>query len=176
MSNERPVPRNEEIELDNTKYIESETDTKGIITDANDYFCEISGYKKEELIGQPHNIVRHPDMPKIAFKLVWDRIKSGKNINAAIKNLAKDGRYYWVFTHFEIIRDINTKEITGYRAYRKAVSRHVKEILDPLYKKLVELEKEGGMEASEKYLNEVLAEAGEEVTFDNLLEEIHRLY
>jgi len=172
----KPTPIDEEIELDNTKYIESETDTQGVITDANDYFCEISGYTRDELIGRPHNIVRHPDMPKIAFKLVWDRIQSGKNINAAIKNLAKDGRYYWVFTHFEIIRDINTGEITGYRAYRKAVSRHTKEVLDRLYKKLVELEREGGMEASEKYLNEVLADAGEDVTFDNLLEEIYRLY
>jgi len=172
----KPEPLNEEILLDNTRYIESETDTQGVITDVNDYFCEISGYSRDELIGKPHNIVRHPDMPKIAFKLVWDRIKAGKNINAAIKNLAKDGRYYWVFTHFEIIRDINTKEITGYRAYRKAVSKHAKEVLDKLYKKLVEIEKEGGMEASEAYLNQVLHEAGEDVTFDNLLEEIYRLY
>ncbi len=172
----RPQPRNEEIPLDNTKYIESETDTKGVITGCNDYFAEISGYGKEELIGQPHNIVRHPDMPKIAFKLLWDRLKHGQNINVAIKNLAKDGRYYWVFTHFEILRDINTKEITGYKAYRKAVSKHAKEILDPLYKKLTAIEKEGGMEASEKYLEEVLAEAGEDITFDNLYENIYKFY
>ncbi len=172
----RPQPIDEEIVLDNTKYIESETDTKGIITDCNDYFAEISGYRKEELIGKPHNIVRHPDMPKIAFKLLWDRIQNGHNITAVIKNLAKDGRYYWVFTHFEIQRDINTKEITGYKAYRKAVSKYIKATLDPLYKKLVEIEKEGGMEASGKYLDEFLAQGGPDVTFDNLMEEIYRFY
>ncbi len=176
MQHKQPLPLNEEIQLDNTKYIESETDTKGIITGCNDYFTEISGYTKEELIGQPHNIVRHPDMPKIAFKLLWDHIKQGKNITAVIKNLAKDGRYYWVFTHFEIIRDINTKEITGYKAYRKAVSKHIKGILDPLYKKLSKIEKEGGMKASEKALDEFLRQGGEDVGFDNLMEEIYRFY
>ena len=172
----RPEPINEEIILDNTKYIESQTDKKGIIIDCNDYFAEISGYTKDELLGQPHSIVRHPDMPRIVFKLLWDRIQNGHNITAVIKNLAKDGRFYWVFTHFEIIRDINTKEIKGYKAYRKAVSKYIADILLPLYKKLVEIEKVGGMEASEKYLNEFLAEKGDHITIDNLMEEIHRFY
>lgn len=166
----------EEIILDRSKYIESQTDTKGIITLCNDYFAEISGYTKEELIGQPHNIVRHPDMPKIIFKLLWERIQNGKNILAVIKNRAKSGRYYWVFTHFETLRDINTKEIVGYRAYRKATSKHITAVLLPLYKKLVEIEKQGGMKASEKYLEEFLHEKGEHITIDNLMEEIHRFY
>ncbi len=173
---QRPTPVDEEIVLDNTKYIESATDTQGIITDCNDYFAEISGYTKAELIGKPHSIVRHPDMPKIAFKLLWDRIQHGHNITAVIKNLAKDGRYYWVFTHFEIERDINTKEITGYKAYRKAVSKYIKAVLDPLYKRLVEIEKEGGTKASEKALDEFLKSGGPDVTFDNLMEEIYRFY
>ncbi len=172
----RPEPIDKEIILDNTKYIESQTDKKGIIIECNDYFAEISGYSKDELIGQPHSIVRHPDMPRIAFKLLWDRIQSGHNLTAVIKNLAKDGRYYWVFTHFEIIRDINTKEIKGYRAYRKAVSKAITDILLPLYKKLVEIENESGMEESEKYLNEFLQEKGDDITIDNLMEEIHRFY
>jgi len=173
---QRLRPLDEEIQLDNTKYIESETDTKGIITDVNDYFCEISGYSREELIGQSHNIVRHPDMPKIAFKLLWDRLTAGRNANVPIKNLAKDGRYYWVFTHFEILRDINTKTIKGYRAYRKAVSGHAKEVLDPLYKKLTDIEQDGGMEASEAYLNEIFHNAGEDITFDTMYENIYLFY
>jgi len=172
----RPEPIDKEIILDNTKYIESQTDTKGIIIDCNDYFAQISGYSKDELIGQPHSMIRHPDMPRIIFKLLWQRIESGHNIIAVIKNLAKDGRYYWVFTHFEIIRDINTKKIKGYRAYRKAVSKHIADILLPLYKKLVEIEKDGGMSESEKYLDTFLASGGEDITIDNLMEEIHNFY
>ena len=170
------TPLDEEIELDNTKYIESETDSKGVITDCNDYFAQISGYDRDELIGKPHNIVRHPDMPRILFKLLWDRIEKGENVTAAIKNMAKDGRYYWVFTHFEIKRDMNSGEIRGYKAYRKAVSKHAKELLDPLYKKLVEIEKEGGMEASEKALEEFFATGGDDNGFDNFFEEIYRFY
>ena len=172
----KAIPIDEEIILDRSKYIESQTDTKGIITNCNDYFAEISGYSKEELISQPHNIVRHPDMPRIVFKLLWERIKEGKNILAVIKNMAKDGRYYWVFTHFETIRDINTKEIVGYKAYRKATSKHITEVLLPLYRKLVEIESKEGMDASEKYLNEFLRQKGEHITIDNLMEEIHRFY
>ncbi|MEJ2469266.1 MAG: PAS domain S-box protein, partial [Campylobacterales bacterium] len=68
-----PQPVDEEIKLDPKKYIVSKTDPKGIIEYGNDYFVEISGYKESELIGQPHNIIRHPDMPKVVFKLMWDR-------------------------------------------------------------------------------------------------------
>jgi PAS domain S-box-containing protein len=171
----RPTLIDEEIELRNNVYIESDTDPKGVITYANDYFAEISGYIPEELVGQPHNIVRHPDMPKILFKILWDRLKKGENFIAAVKNLAKDGRYYWVFTDFETVRD-DTGAITGYKAIRKKISHHVTDVLDPIYKKLVEVEQTGGMEASEKYLDEFLAAHGKDITVDNLLENIHRLY
>ena len=171
----RPEPINEEIELKNNVYIESDTDLKGVITYVNDYFAEISRYTPEELVGKPHNIVRHPDMPKVLFKILWDRIEKGHNFIAAIKNLAKDGRYYWVFTDFEALKDDAGKP-TGYKAVRKKISRHVTELLDPLYKKLVEVEKEGGMDASYHYLVDFLQSHGKDITVDNMLEEIHRLY
>ncbi len=171
----RPIPIDEEIELKNNVYIESDTDTKGIITYVNDYFAEISGYTKEELIGKPHSIVRHPDMPKVLFKILWDRIEQGNNFIAAVKNLAKDGRYYWVFTDFEVLKDDNDK-VTGYKASRKKISKHVTDFLNTVYKKLVEIEKEGGMEASEKYLTDFLRSHGDDITIDTMLEEIHRLY
>lgn len=85
-----------EIELDKKTMIVSETDEKGIIIYANDDFCSIAGYSKEELIGQPHNIVRHPDMPKAAFADLWSTIQGGKIWKGIVKNKTKDGNYYWV--------------------------------------------------------------------------------
>jgi len=168
--------KDEEIQLDSKKYIISETDEKGKITYCNDYFMEVSGYNKDELIGTAHNIVRHPDMPKIVFKLLWQTISSGKNINAVVKNLAKDGRYYWIFTAFEIKKDTNTNEIVGYHASRKSISHHVIEIIDSLYKELLNIEQKDGIDASEKYLIEFLKEKGEDIEFANIMEEIHRFY
>ena len=172
----KPTPIDEEIVLDPKRYIVSETDEKGKITFANDYFQEVSGYTEEELIGKPHNIVRHPDMPKVVFKLLWETIGSGKNINAVVKNLAKDGRYYWIFTEFEIRKDTDTGKIIGYHASRKKISRHVIEIIVELYAKLLEVEKSDGVEASEKYLIEFLKEKGDDIEFANIMEEIHRFY
>lgn len=172
----KPTPRNEEIELDPKRYIVSETDEKGRITYVNDYFVEISGYSKEELLGSPHSIIRHPDMPKVVFKLLWQTIKQGKNINAVVKNLAKDGRYYWIFTEFEIRKDTDTGAIIGYHASRKTISRHVIEIIDELYKKLLEIEKTKGVEESEKYLVNFLKEKGDDMEFADIMEEIHRFY
>ncbi|MDW8134975.1 MAG: PAS domain S-box protein [Bacteroidia bacterium] len=76
--------------------IVSETDTRGVITYANSKFCEVSGYSVEELVGKPHNIIRHPDMPKEAFKHLWDTIKAGKIWQGEVKNRRKDGSAYWV--------------------------------------------------------------------------------
>ena len=173
---DKPTPINEEIVLDPKRYIVSETDEQGKITFCNDYFMEISGYSRDELIGQPHSIVRHPDMPKVVFKLLWVMISTGHNINAVVKNLAKDGRYYWVFTSFEIRKDTDTGEIIGYHASRKAVSKHIVEVISELYTKLLEIENQDGVDASQKYLNRFLREKEEHIDFANLMENIHILY
>ena len=172
----KPIPLNEEIELDPKRYIVSETDEKGKITFCNDYFIEVAGYSKEELIGKPHSIIRHPDMPRVVFKLLWETISQGKNINAVVKNLAKDGRYYWIFTEFESRRDTDTGKIIGYNAARKSISSHVIEVIADLYKKLLEIEKQSGMEESEKYLIKFLKEKGNDIEFSNIMEEIHKFY
>ena len=172
----KPTPIDEEIPLDPKRYIVSETDEKGKITFCNDYFIEVCGYDKEELIGKPHSVIRHPDMPKVIFKLLWETISQGKNINAVIKNLAKDGRYYWIFTEFESRRDTDTGEIIGYTASRKSISKFVIEVITKLYRELLEVEKNEGIEASEKYLNDFLKEKGDDMTFANMMEEIHRFY
>lgn len=86
----------EEIKLNRNTMIVSETNEKGIIVYANDDFCSIAGYTKDELIGQPHNMVRHPDMPKAAFEDLWKTIQSGNVWKGIVKNRTKNGDFYWV--------------------------------------------------------------------------------
>jgi len=162
-----PVPIDNEIKLSDKRYIVSKTDPRGIIEYGNDYFVEISGYSEVELIGKPHSIVRHPDMPRIAFKLMWDRIKEGKNFIAVVKNLAKDGSYYWVVTDFEPKLDPITNEIISHTAFRRAAPQKAIDTMATIYAKLLEVEKEGGMEASEKYLRGFLEE--NQTTYDEFL-------
>jgi PAS domain S-box-containing protein len=107
------------------KYIiSSTTDLKGKIIDVSDAFCNISGYTREELIGKPHNIIRHPDMPKSAFKDLWDTIQKGKSWDGEVKNLKKDGGYYWVYAHIEPLFDMKNK-IEGYAAVRLDITDSV---------------------------------------------------
>ncbi|NPA54987.1 MAG: PAS domain-containing protein [Epsilonproteobacteria bacterium] len=96
-----------EVKLEPKTLIVSETDEKGRIIYANDDFCKIAGYTKDELIGKPHNIVRHPDMPKWAFKNLWDTIQAGKVWRGVVKNKTKDGGYYWVYATIYPSKDAN---------------------------------------------------------------------
>lgn len=173
---QRPTPIDEAIKLDPKRYLVSRTDKHGVIEFANDYFIEISGYSKEELLGKPHNIIRHPDMPRIVFKLMWERIQEGKDMMALVKNLAKDGRYYWVFTTFEPDRDLDSGEIFGYKAFRKAPAKDAIEVIDTLYKKLLLIEKESDMQESFKYLKSFLKEKDLFLEFHDLLENLHKFY
>lgn len=133
----RADPIDEEHKFKNGLIVSS-TDLKGIITYANRKFCEIAGYTKSELTGKNHNIVRHPDMPKAAFQEVWDTIQAGKEWTGIVKNLRKDGRYYWVYSH---IAPIETDgEITGYTAARRPASETEIEESIPVYKDLLKNE------------------------------------
>ncbi|MCF6331605.1 MAG: PAS domain-containing protein [Sulfurimonas sp.] len=165
-----PKPIDNEIKLSSKRYIVSKTDTKGIIEYGNDYFVEISGYLEFELMGKPHSIIRHPDMPKIIFKFMWNRIQQGNNIMAVVKNLTKNGSYYWVVTDFEPKKDPLTNEIVSYTAFRKAAPQKAIDTITPIYAKLLEIEKEGGMEASEKFLIGFLEER--RTTYDDFIDEL----
>ncbi|MBU1659323.1 PAS domain-containing protein [bacterium] len=165
-----PTPTNKEIKLNPKRYIVSKTDSKGIIEYGNDYFVEISGYSESELIGKAHNIVRHPDMPKIVFKMMWDRINKAQNIMAVVKNLAKNGSYYWVVTEFEPKVDPITNAIISHTAFRKAAPQNAIDTMTPIYQKLLEIEKDGGMAASEKYLRGFLEENN--TTYDDFINEL----
>ncbi|MBA3025638.1 MAG: PAS domain-containing protein [Sulfurimonas sp.] len=166
----QPIPIDNEIKLSSKRYIVSKTDAKGIIEYGNDYFVEISGYTEAQLIGQPHSIVRHPDMPKVVFKMMWDRINRGKNIMAVVKNLAKDGSYYWVVTEFEPKIDPITNEILSHTAFRRAAPQKAIDTMIPIYQKLLEIEKTGGMEASEKYLRGFFED--NKTTYDEFIDKL----
>jgi len=133
-----PTPVDEEFSFTG-RVIISETDLKGVITFANRKFCEISGYSVDELIGKPHNIIRHPDMPRIAFKTMWETIQTGATWRGLVKNLRKDGLYYWVETEISPVRN-DDSEIIGYIAARKPALRDDIEEATKEYKKLLESE------------------------------------
>ncbi len=156
-SSKRPTPVDREIKLDPSKTILSKTDSKGIIEFANDYFMEICGYEKHELMGKPHNIIRHPDMPKVIFKLLWDRLKKGENVHALVKNLAKDGRYYWVLTNFETKYNEDGSILSQY-ARRKAAPGNAVFKIQKLYKTLLSIEKNQNQKTAEKYFFGLLEE------------------
>lgn len=103
------------------KLIVSRTDLEGIITHCNQSFVEMSGFSKQELIGQPHHILRHPEMPAAAFKDLWDTMARQKKWHGYVKNLCKDGGYYWVYA--TVIPNIRNKKIVGYTSVRRKPSR-----------------------------------------------------
>ena len=117
----------------------STTDHRGIITGCNDVFVRVSGFTECELIGQPHNIIRHPDMPRCVFQLLWDFLQSGRPIGAYVKNLAKTGEYYWVFAYAAPIED-------GYLSIRLKPSSDFFDAIAPVYQELLQVEAEFGDE------------------------------
>lgn len=146
-----------EIKLDPSRTIMSKTDPKGIIEYANEYFMDICGYEEYELMGRPHNIIRHPDMPKVVFKLMWERLHKGENIYALVKNLAKNGDFYWVLTSFETKYNEEGQIISHY-ARRKAAPGNAVYQVEKLYKTLLAIEKTQSLEVAERYFAGMLEE------------------
>ena len=150
-------PSNHPILLDPNRIIMSKTDLNGVIEFANDYFVEISGYSRAELMGQPHNIIRHPEMPKVIFKLLWDQIQNGKSIYAFVKNLTKKGQTYWVFSKVDPKIDTNGN-ITSYVSNRRGIPAETALKVEEYYKILLEIETSNPVSISEKYFNGLLEE------------------
>ena len=129
---------NKEIVLDRSTMIVSQTDLKGNILYANNDFCKIANYTKDELIGQPHNLLRHPDMPKAAFQDLWETLQRGDVWNGIVKNKTKDGDYYWVnATAYPVTKNDGTKTLISVRT--KPTKEEVSSAI-LLYKELKEKE------------------------------------
>ena len=115
------------------------TDTKGNILYFNHTFSNISGYTREELMRVPHSILRHPDMPKTIFYLIWKSLLAGHDTNAIIKNMTKEGNYYWQKTKFHVQKDNQNRTISFLSEGTQTQKEEIKKI-EPLYKELLEIE------------------------------------
>ncbi len=162
----RPHPINHEKSFADDEIIVSKTDTKGRITYCNEIFIEMSGYEESELLEKPHNIVRHPDMPKLVFKLLWDQIQAGEEIHAYVKNLCKDGSFYWVLANVTPSFDEHDK-IIGYFSVRTKPSREALSTISELYTKLLQIEKSSGVVQAQEYLENILKE--KETTYEEFI-------
>ena len=148
--------------------IVTKTDLRGVITYANDVFLRVSAYPEPDMLGKPHNMIRHPDMPRCVFKLLWDRIRSGQEIFAYVVNLAGDGAHYWVFAHVTPSLDA-AGSVVGYHSSRRVPDRAAVDEVRALYAVLVAEERRHGratdaVEASYALLERTLAERG--LTYD----------
>ncbi len=117
--------------------IVSKTDVTGRITYANKQFLDVAGYTEAEILGAPHSIIRHPDMPRAVFKLLWDTIMEGREIFAYVKNMSKRGDFYWVFAHVTPSFDAQRK-IVAYHSNRRVPDRDiVRNVISPVYAELL---------------------------------------
>ncbi|MDQ0313920.1 PAS domain-containing protein [Amorphus orientalis] len=145
--------------------IVSKTDPKGRITYANDVFLHIAGYTESECLGAPHSLIRHPDMPRCVFKLLWDTVQSGREIFAYVINRCKNGDHYWVYAHVTPSFDLSGG-IRGYHSNRRVPDRAVLEsFIIPLYKELCAEERsyqnrKQGLEASMAHMLGLLEKEG----------------
>ena len=171
MALQRPHPTGIERFFDKDEIIVSKTDLAGKITYANRVFERVSGYSQPELMGAPHSILRHPDMPRCVFKLLWDTIESGTEIFAYVVNLSKSGDHYWVHAHVTPSFD-SCGEIVGYHSNRRVPDRVQVEKIGGIYAALLAEERKysdkiEGMNAGTALLTKVLA--GQKLAYEEFV-------
>ncbi|MCF6743048.1 PAS domain-containing protein [Blastococcus sp. KM273128] len=159
----RPTGRERPFAAD--ELIVSKTDLRGVITYANDVFLRVSDYALDEVLGQPHNLIRHPEMPRAVFKLLWDGLGARQEVFAYINNLAADGGHYWVLAHVTPSYDASGA-VVGYHSNRRRPARGAVQRVLPLYQRLLAEERRhpnarSAVAASSALLGEILAEQGQ---------------
>jgi PAS domain S-box-containing protein len=155
----------QERSLRDDEIIVSKTDPQGKMIYVNDVFLEISGYEEHELLGQPHSLIRHPEMPRCVFKLLWDIIAAGAEVFAYVNNRAKNGDNYWVLAHVTPNFDASGSTIVGYHSNRRAPDRRAVQAITPLYRELYAEEqrhsdRRDGLQSSWRMLNDAVGKAG----------------
>ena len=157
-------PTNTERTFAENEIIVSKTDASGRITYVNDVFQKVGLYSEADVLGEPHSVVRHPDMPRCVFKLLWDTLQSKQEIFAYVKNMAKNGDYYWVFAHVTPTYDAGG-QIVGYHSNRRCPDRGALGKIAPVYSELLAVEnrhenRKDGMIAAGDLLTKMLRERG----------------
>ena len=164
------TPTSREVALGDDDVIISKTDLKGRITYANRTFMRISGYSEPQLHGVQHNIVRHPDMPRGAFRLLWNTLQQGNEFFAFVKNLTADGAYYWVFANVTLDYDLGGRPLGYFSVRRKPSLQAIREI-ETVYRGMLEVERGAGTanapDASVAHLQEILGQRG--VSYDEFI-------
>lgn len=153
-------------EMREEDFIVSKTDLKGRITYCNRIFMDMAEYSEDELLGKAHSIIRHPDMPKAVFRYLWDVIPKKEEIFAFVINRGKNGNDYWVYAYITASLD-ERGNIVDYYSVRRKPNPKALEVIIPLYKKMLEVEKSSGVDASFKILTDILSEKG--VSYDELI-------
>ena len=153
-------------DLQDNDFIVSKTDKRGRITYVNKIFMHMAEYTEEELLGKPHSIIRHEDMPKAVFRYLWNTIEKKEECFAYVINKTKNGNAYWVFANVTASLD-TSGNIIGYYSVRRKPNPKALEIIAPLYKEMIRVEKSSGVDASFKILTDILAEKG--VSYDELI-------
>jgi PAS domain S-box-containing protein len=156
-----------EVFFDESDFIVSKTDTRGMIKYVNNIFIKVSGFQEDELIDRPHSIIRHEKMPRCIFDYFWATLKEGKEMFAYVVNICKNGDYYWVLAYVTPDLDPDTGEVVGYHSVRRVPSRRAVREIEAIYKTLVDIEKRQGskkaaIHAGMKKFSEILKNTGME--------------
>jgi len=164
------TPTDKEWHLPEGEIIVSKTDTKGRITYGNETLIEMTGYSEEEILGKQHNVVRHPDMPRGVFHLLWESVQAGREFNGYVKNLRKDGGFYWVLANVTPSYD-NSGQISGYYSVRRRPGQEALAVIEPLYRDMLGTEQQAGpkeaISASRNLLQQKLNDKG--VSYDEFV-------
>ena len=164
------VPTDKEIVMREEDFIVSKTDLKGRITYGNKTFIEFSGFDEKDILGVQHNLIRHPDMPRAVFKLLWGSIQEGKEIFAYVKNICRDGSFYWVMANVTPSVD-EAGNVLGYYSVRRKPHARAIPVISALYRKMLDEERRAGtrdaIAASSRVMDQFLNEKG--MSYENFV-------
>ncbi len=167
---QKVIPTQREIVMRSDDFIVSKTDKAGRLTYCNPIFIEFSGYTERELLGKQHNIVRHPDMPRAVFYMLWETISSGEEFFGYVKNLSKDGSYYWVFANvtpsYNVKNASDAQEIVGYFSVRRKPDTSKLQLIQNLYRDMLaaedKAERRDSIAAGIEVLNKLIQPTGKD--------------